>query len=229
VDGVRGPEARIRALGQWRESRITDARERALAEAFVLFYANGIRAVGVDMLVARSGVAKASFYRHFHSKAELVLAYLDRRHGAWLAWLDEEVATRARTKGAQDRLLTVFDALADLFADPDYRGCASINAVAEMGPGSPEVLERALAHKAALRSYLAGLANDAGLRQPEALARQLALLVDGAMVAAQMAHDPAPARSARQAGALLLGSNGKKPATRTRAKRAGAKKVASPR
>ena len=173
----------------------------------MLFYANGIKAVGVDMLVERSGVAKASFYRHFHSKGELVLAYLARRHGAWLAWLGEEVDSRARR--GQNRLLTVFDVLADQFADPEYRGCAVINAVAEMGPESPEVCRQAHTHKAELRAYLAGLASDAGLRQPDALARQWVLLVDGAMVAAQVAHDPAPARSARLAGEALLGSNGR--------------------
>jgi AcrR family transcriptional regulator len=202
-------------LGQWRESRVTDARERTLAEAFVLFYAQGIRAVGVDLLVAQSGVAKASFYRHFPSKLALVVAYLERRHTAWMAWLDEEVTTRSNGKG--DELLVIFDALADWFVDPGYRGCAVINAVAEVGAESPEVVDGARRHKGALRAYLVGLAVDANLFEPDAVGEHWALLVDGAMVQAQIGHDASPARAARIAAELLLRNGGSTSKTETSA------------
>src|SRR2546423_9698527 len=121
-----GPEARIRVLGQAHEEPVAGPRERMLAEAFMLFYANGIRAVGVDLLIARAGVAKASFYRYFRSKRELILAYVDLREDAWLAWLQEEVEEGEATPAT--RLLVIFDALGELFTDPEYRGCAVINA-----------------------------------------------------------------------------------------------------
>jgi AcrR family transcriptional regulator len=200
------PEARIRLLGQTAQAQSADPRERVLAEAFVLFYARGIRAVGVDLIISRAGVAKATFYRHFPSKLALVTAYVDRRQEAWLAWLRESVTSRAAqgTRG----LLAIFDVLAELFADPAYRGCATCNAVAEVGHEAPEVLERARLHKADLQAYVADLAGDAGLAKAVRVAEQWVLLIDGAMVSAQRNGDAASARTAQRAAAVIISANG---------------------
>jgi AcrR family transcriptional regulator len=202
------PEERIRALGQWQEARVAGARERMLAEAFVLFYAQGIRAVGIDLLIARSGVAKASFYRHFPSKVQLIVTYVDRRHEALLAWLSEAVTERASSP--RDQLLAIFDALADLFTDADFHGCCVINAVAEVGADAPTVVAQALLCKAKTREYVASLAAAAGLAAPEAVAVQWELLIDGAFVAAQRTKDPSAAHAARQVAVLLLDATASK-------------------
>jgi AcrR family transcriptional regulator len=192
-----GPEATLRALGQ---SQAPSARERIVAEAFVLFYTDGIRAVGVDLLIARSGVAKATFYRHFASKSDLVVAYLDRRRQALLTWLAADVAARP-----EPSLLAVFDALGELFSDPAFRGCAVHNAVVEAGPESPVVLERAAAHAAELTAYVAGLAVSAGLTaQADELAAQWVLLIDGAFVGAQRGEGRAAAVRARRTAEQTL-------------------------
>jgi AcrR family transcriptional regulator len=196
------PETKIRAIGRWHEARVTDARERLVSEAFVLFYDYGIRAVGINLVIARSGVAKATFYRQFRSKDELIVAYLDRRHEAWLAWLTESVAARATKPG--ERLIVIFDCLAELFKDPDFRGCPVINAVAEVGRDNPEMLERARTYKADLHNYVVDLAMQADLGRPNELADQWVLLIDGALVVAQRSESSTPARSAKRMAKALL-------------------------
>jgi AcrR family transcriptional regulator len=196
----------MRALVQQPGTPTASARERILAEAFALFYADGIRAVGVDLLIQRSDVAKATFYRHFASKNDLVLAYVDRRRAAWLGWLTEAVAARAER--AEDRLLAVFDALADLFADPDYRGCAVHNALVEAGRESPGVRQAALAHQRDVGRYLAGLATEAGLDAPAEVAERWVLLIDGACAGALRTGDPSPAVEARRAAEFHLAGAG---------------------
>jgi AcrR family transcriptional regulator len=198
------PEAKIRALGQTAGAAGPSARERIVGEAFVLFYAEGIRAVGVDLLISRSGVAKATFYRHFASKNDLVVAYLERRRAAMLSWLTEEVAARAERP--EERLLAIFDALADLFADPDFRGCAVHNTVVEAGPDSPAVLEGARAHQADLERYVVGLATEAGLPAPVDVAARWGLLIDGAFVGAHRTGPHAAAVARAAAEHLLAGS-----------------------
>ncbi|HZQ27544.1 MAG TPA: TetR/AcrR family transcriptional regulator [Acidimicrobiales bacterium] len=200
------PESRIRILGQWEGTPAPSARERVLAQAFVLFYVQGIRAVGIDLLIARSGVAKASFYRNFPSKVELIVAYVDRRHQAWLAWLTEDV--EARAEPPRERLLAIFDSLAVLFSDPDFRGCPVINAVAEVGADAPSVIHEALMCKASARRYVAGLAEAAGLPHPDDVAGQWELLIDGAFVAAQRTRAAAPAQAARRTAELVLQAMG---------------------
>jgi AcrR family transcriptional regulator len=217
MGGTLRPEARIRDLGQATAAIVTAPRERVLAEAFVLFYGTGIRAVGIDLLIERSGVAKATFYRHFPSKAQLVTAYVKRRHDAWMAWLTEDVSARGG-KGATP-IVSIFDALAELFADPDYRGCAVINAVAEVGDSTPEVLELARFHKDKVREYVATLATKARLTRPGDVAEQVGVLIDGAMVRAQRDRGPAAAAVARRVCEKLVASNGRK---RPPAKRASA-------
>jgi AcrR family transcriptional regulator len=200
--GTGNPEAAIRAIGQWHDVRLTGARERMLSEAFVLFYENGIRGVGIDLVIARAGVAKATFYRHFPSKTALIVEYIDRRHEAFLIWLRDEVAARAAAP--RERLLAIFDVLADLFADPKFRGCPVMNAVCEVGHDSTEVLDQARKCKEAFRAYVAELAQAAGGTEADRIARQLTLIVDGAFATAQRDGAQRAAGDGRETVARLL-------------------------
>ncbi|HQR81191.1 MAG TPA: TetR/AcrR family transcriptional regulator [Actinomycetota bacterium] len=177
------------------------ARERILDSAFRLFYARGIRAVGVDLIIAESGVAKATFYKHFPSKDDLVLAYLDRVDDIWTGQL-REAAAAAGTDPA-DQLVGMFDALRSACRRPGYRGCAFINAAAESAPGTP-IHERTVAHKAAVRAWARGLARQAGARDPKALARSLTLLLDGGLASGSLdAGQDAPRVAKASARALV--------------------------
>lgn len=154
------------------------ARQRILETAFGLFYAHGLRAVGVDRIIAESGVAKATFYKHFPGKDDLVLAYLDKVDGIWRGQL-AEAATAAGSEPAE-QLAGMFDALATACRRDGYRGCAFINAAAESEPGS-RVHERTVVHKDAVRGWVQELAAQAGAADPAGLARMLTLLLDGGL------------------------------------------------
>ncbi len=182
----------------------TNARERLLTTADDLFYAEGIRAVGVERILSVSGVGRASFYRHFPSKDDLVVAVLRRRDEAWRAWLTE----RVDALGGQP--LNVFDALAERFARADFRGCAFINSYAELGPTSESIADVVRSHKRALRKHLTGVIAEAGY--PDSLADQLLILANGAMVTAAIAGSPDPARQARSAARTLLDAASCQPA-----------------
>ena len=177
------------------------ARERILGTAFELFYARGIRAVGVDLIIARSGVAKATFYKHFPSKDDLVVAYLDKVDGVWSGQL--HAAAEAAGSNPADQLVGMFDALSNACRREGYRGCAFINAAAESQPGTP-VHDRTVAHKAAVLAWARDLAERAGARDPAALARSLSLLLDGGLASGSLDADPqAPAVAKASARALV--------------------------
>jgi len=180
----------------------SDVRERILATASELFYANGIRATGVDTIIAASGVAKASFYRHFPSKDDLVLAFLERRDALWRDWLRESVE-RLATDPA-DRPLAVFDALAERFARKDFRGCAFINSMIELADREHVGHIAAATHKSRVRDYLESLLARASRPDARPLADELLLLIDGAIVSAVREGSPEPARRARAIAARLL-------------------------
>src|SRR5689334_24112269 len=108
------------------ETQIPGARERILDAAYELFSRQGIQAVGVDAVISRSGVARQTLYRHFASKQDLVLAFLERREQEWTRrWLEEEVRTRATDPAS--RLLAIFDVFDEWFGRPDFEGCSFIN------------------------------------------------------------------------------------------------------
>lgn len=178
------------------------ARERILDAASVAFYRDGIRAVGVDAVVASAGVAKATLYRHFRSKDELVQAFLLRRDLRWRRWLQEAVERLAPSPA--DRPLAVFDALGEWFASDEFRGCAFINAAAEITDPAHPAREAVREHKRALGEYLERVVRDAGLAEPAARAGALLLLVEGCIVSALIEDDAGPARRARDAARTLL-------------------------
>jgi AcrR family transcriptional regulator len=180
-------------------------RERLLRAANELFYTRGIRNVGIDEVIVAAGVAKASLYTHFRSKDELVAEYVRRRDASWRSWFRESVSARASTP--LERLLAVFDVLAEWLASPGFRGCAFQNASIELADSAHPARAAAAANKRAVRSYLDELAREAGFADPRALADQLALVAEGAIVTALMlgrAETTPVARSARAAASALL-------------------------
>jgi AcrR family transcriptional regulator len=177
------------------------ARERLLAAAEELFYEEGVHSVGIDRVIERAGVAKATLYSTFGSKDELVREYLLRHTATWRGRLTSGLAARYGTP--RERLLGVFDLLGERMTEDDFRGCALVNASAEARPGSsigPVCVEG----RAWVPELFADLARQSGVAEPGPLARQLALLYHGAMLSGWMDHDATAAAAARAAAATLL-------------------------
>jgi AcrR family transcriptional regulator len=183
------------------QARPSVARERILDTAFALFYARGIRAVGIDLIIAEAGVAKATFYKHFPAKDDLVVAYLDKVDGVWTGQL--KAAAAAAGPSPADQLVGMFDALSSACRREGYRGCAFINAAAESQPGT-SVHDRTVAHKAAVLVWVRDLARAAGAHDPESLARSLTLLLDGGLASGALDASPdAPEVAKASARALV--------------------------
>jgi len=160
-------------------------RERILRTAHDLFYRDGVRATGIDRVIAESGVAKVTFYRQFASKDDLILAFLDFRHERWMAWFVDALARHGGGVPA------IAPALAEWFRSGDYRGCAFLNSVGELAHALPAVLDRARRHKQDMTAAVARLMRPAPGRAR--IARALALAIDGAIVQAQYLASPEPA------------------------------------
>jgi len=176
------------------------ARERLLAAADELFYEEGVHTVGIDRVIERAGVAKATLYSTFGSKDELIRAYLQARHAARRERITRKLA---RYDTPRDRLLGIFDVLGESIVESGFRGCPFVNASAETRPGSA-IEEVSDESRAWTRSLLVELGQAAGAADPERLARQLALLYDGATVSARMDRDPGAAAAARAAAVTLV-------------------------
>lgn len=175
------------------------AAQRVLDAAERLFYARGVQAVCIDSVVAEAGVGVKTLYAHFGSKDALVEAYLRRRDRRWLNRLEARLAPAQ----GRDRVLAVFDALGDWFAEPTFSGCAFINIAGELHT-NPALRAIAREHKLALRSLLRQAARDAAVADPDTLADRLMLLVEGAIVTAHVEGDPLAATRARSAAATLM-------------------------
>jgi AcrR family transcriptional regulator len=185
------------------------AREKILATAFRLFYAQGLRAAGIDTIIAESGVAKATFYKYFPAKDDLILAYLEKVDGVWSGQL--HAAAEAAGSDPADQLVGLFDALASACRRDGYRGCAFINAAAESASGT-RVHARTVAHKQHILAWVRGLAEQAGARNPDQLARSLTLVLDGGLASGVLDADPDAAVAARATAAQLVAASlGKTP------------------
>ncbi|MGJ7906647.1 TetR/AcrR family transcriptional regulator [Actinopolyspora sp. H202] len=179
------------------------ARERLLEAASELFYRHGIRAVGIDTVIERAGVAKMSLYNHFSSKDELVAAYLERREQRWGAFFDSELQRIGGT--VADRVLAAFDILASWLERECPRGCAFGNAEAELADPTHPAQEVIEADKARLREWLTELVAASGSADPELVAEQLFLLWEGVLVTSGTGRVRDPVAAAKQAAARLLG------------------------
>jgi AcrR family transcriptional regulator len=175
------------------------ARERALDAAERLFYGRGIQSVGMDDVRSASGVSLKRLYQLFPAKEQLVVAYLERRDVRWRQRLAEHVADH---EDPGRRIVAVFEWLGRWFGEPGFRGCAWINSYGELGATSERVAGQVRAHKQAFKDYLAGLVSEAGL--PAALADQVYLLAEGAMVAAAVEQRPEWAEQAGRTAQLLV-------------------------
>jgi AcrR family transcriptional regulator len=181
-------------------SATPSARDRLLAAANELFYEQGVHTVGIDRIIEKAGVAKASLYSAFGSKEALVRAYLESRHETRQKRLMQKLE---RYHNPRERLLGVFEALRELVVESQFRGCAFLRASAEVSPDL-NVRDVCDDSRAWLRALFVDLARAAGAAQPARLAQQLHVLYDGATVGAQMDRDPAAAVAARSMAAALL-------------------------
>ncbi len=180
----------------------TSAKERILRVASVLFYQEGIRAVGIDRIIEESGVAKASFYRNFATKDGLVVAYLER----FSQWHMEEIeeAKRRYPENPAGQLYYVLDCVGARMEKPGYRGCPFLNAAVEFPDANHPVHERVTAYHKETYGILAEMAKRAGAADPEALAAQLIILINGSLMTAYLARPNSNSEHFRHAAAFLF-------------------------
>ncbi len=176
-------------------------RERVLDAAYDLFSRAGVNGVGIDAVIAEAGVAKATLYRHFPSKDDLVLAFLERREERWTRGLVEAEARR-RGETPEEQLLAVFDVFDDWFRGQNFDTCAFINVLLELGVEHPAG-RASIDHLSNIRSVVRELADEAGLCDTDALARSWHILMKGSIVSAAEG-DVDAARRAKAMARLLL-------------------------
>jgi AcrR family transcriptional regulator len=175
--------------------------DRILATAYELFSHRGVRDVGINELIERSGVAKSTFYRHFPSKDALVLAFLALRDQVWTVDL---IVSEARRRGTtpEGRLLAIFDVFGDWFQRDDFEACTFINVLLEMGPGHP-LGEASIGYLARIRGHIQALAEEAGLERPDEFARSWHILMKGSIISATEGDFLASKRAQQMAGWLI--------------------------
>jgi AcrR family transcriptional regulator len=175
-----------------------EMRERILETTDRLFYLRGIRAVGVDTIAAEIGISKRTLYNYFHSKDELISAYLARRFPT----------AKPSDKSPVEQILGTFDWLERRFASKDFRGCPFVNAVAELGAEDKSVKKIAIAFKESRRLWFRDLLLQLRVANADNLSTQLTLLVDGSIAQNLVRGDPSMARAAKEAAQALLGNAG---------------------
>ncbi len=177
-------------------------RDQLIDTALELFNRDGYRATGIDKILAESGVAKMTLYNHFGSKDELIVAALERRDARWRDWFRHAVERRAETP--RGRLLAVFDALEEWFAQPDFQGCMFMRAASEYCDRDDPIHAVAVEHQRLLLAELRDLAAAAGAKRPAKLAREILLLVMGAIVATQVNGLVGAGNAAKKAAEVLI-------------------------
>ena len=181
---------------------MTSARREHLVDtAAKLFARHGFHATGIDRILAEAGVAKMTLYKHFRSKDELILAALRRRDEEFRNWFRRRLEAGGETPRA--RLMAIFDVLAEWFEQPDFYGCTFAAAAAEFHDSKDPIHAAAAEHKRLLLGHLRDLAAAAGAVDPDALAEELALLMEGATALAHVCGEK-NLRAARHAAALLI-------------------------
>lgn len=175
------------------EARRQRTRTQILQAASQLFYTEGVRAVGVDRVAAAANVSKRTLYNHFPSKDDLILAYLEGRDGRPVS-----------DKPPLEQVFATFDRLATNAASPHFRGCPFVKAATEMADPDHPASIYAKGFKQRTRTWLAARLEEAGINEPEALAKQLAMLIDGALVAAAITRDPEAVDLAHAAAKSLI-------------------------
>ena len=180
------------------------SRERLLETAYELFSRRGVRAVGIDDIVSEAGVARATLYRHFRSKDELVLAFLERRERVW-TYGAVEAGARGRASTPTEQLLAIFDVFDEWFQRDDFEACAFINVMVEMGPAHP-LGQASITYLSNIRTMVQQLATEAGLRDPESFAASWHILMKGSIVSATEGDREAAKHAKAMAAALIEAS-----------------------
>lgn len=188
--------------GDQRTTAEQSPRDRLLAAATTLFCQRGINAVGVDAIVEQAGTAKTTLYKLFGSKEQLVEEVLAQEGATWRDWFMSATTKAGGT--SRERLLAIFPVLAVWFRQKRFYGCPFINAVAEHDKTSDRLRKLAMQHKLQVLDYVRGLATDAGASDPERLTHEIALLMDGAIVAAMITKNPGVADVAQNALTRLI-------------------------
>jgi len=178
------------------------ARGRLLSAATRLFCKNGINATGIDAIINEAGTAKTTLYKLFGSKTNLVHAVLESEGRLWREWFIASV--EAGGGSAQAKLTRIFPALKEWFREERFYGCPFINAVGEHDKDLKQFRAIAMKHKKVVLAYIEKLAGEMGAAEPEVLAHQLGLLIDGAIVAAMVSRDPGVADTAGLAACSLF-------------------------
>jgi AcrR family transcriptional regulator len=195
------------------------ARGRLLAAATHLFCKNGINATGIDAIIDEAGTAKTTLYKLFGSKTNLVNAVLESEGRQWREWFIDAIESGGGD--AETKLARIFPALKSWFGEERFYGCPFINAVGEHDKDAKQFRAIAMKHKKVVLAHIEKLAGEMGATEPEVLAHQLGLLIDGAIVAAMVSRDPHVADTAGLAACSLF-----EPAKAKKPKRAAAQLVA---
>jgi AcrR family transcriptional regulator len=186
------------------------ARGRLLNAATHLFCKNGINATGIDAIINEAGTAKTTLYKLFGSKTSLVHAVLESEGRQWREWFIAEMESGGGD--AETKLARIFPALKSWFGEERFYGCPFINAVAEHDKDQKQFRTIALRHKKVVLAHIEKLASEMGAIDPEGFSHQLALLIDGAIVAAMVSRNPGVADTAGLAASALFGPAKQKPA-----------------
>ena len=182
-------------------SRPAPARDRILDTSYELFSRRAVRDVGIDEVIEHAGVAKATLYRHFPSKDDLVVAFLERREERWtLGWVETEA--RRRGSSPEEQLLAIFDAFDEWFRRKDFEACSFINVLLELGP-QHAAGSASIQHLENIRSIVRRLAEEASLRDPDSFARSWHILMKGSIIAAAEGDVDAAQRAQRIARSLI--------------------------
>lgn len=177
-------------------------RDELVRKALEVFYQNGFHATGMDRLVSATGISKTSMYKHFRTKEDLIQATLRLRDEEFRNWLFRRMEELGTTPRSQ--LIAMFDALKEWFAQDGFRGCMFIKATAEYQDSGDPIFQQSAEHKHLLFEYVRKLALKAGAVRPEALARSLLILKEGAIVTAHLNHSVTPAMDAKAVAKSLL-------------------------
>lgn len=192
------------------ENQPRPARQRLLDTAGILFSRDGFHAVGIDTILAESGVAKMTLYRHFPSKDDLVAAYLEQANEQFWQWIE---GATADVTDPREKILAIFGAIGKQATSPQCLGCSFQGAALEFPAQEHPAHRVAIAHKEMVKTRLCGLAEQAGLREPGVLANQLLMLMDGAWIASRMYGPNNPAVDLGPAVRALVAAYDAAPAT----------------
>ena len=177
-------------------------REQLVVVALELFAQYGFREIGIDTIIYEAEVAKRTLYRHFESKDDLIVEVLERHDAEWREWFFDEVENRAASP--KDQLIALFDVLQDWFRSEDFNGCLFSQALAEFPEHDDPVHQAALQHKRNLRAWLRQRAKKAGAVSPNKTAKQLAVLIEGAIATARAEGSAAIARQAQTVATMVI-------------------------